>query len=504
MSGDIQLRSRKNASQSETNTNESNTTHTKKDTPELKKHSSNDPNQYYTFHSARDSLLSSASGYTNYRGILNLCVVLLVMSTGRLVLENMLKYGFLVRFDVPILFIKDPTAWPALLAIVVSNVFIKSALVLEQKLEKSLYSEKTGMLCCFVNVTLSLLIPAMYMWYRETNPISSFFALAIYTVISMKLISYFQVNAFLRRQRKHTKYESSNSKDSTTKVDNNNNNNNNHETKLEETNVEHSTDEKIVTYPNNLNYRDIYYFIAAPTLCYEINFPRTKRIRKGFLVRRCLEIMFLLTLQFILIQQWVMPILENSKIPMRETNILKMTERLLKLAVPNHVIWLIAFYTMFHSYLNVLAELLRFGDREFYLDWWNAQTVAQFWKNWNIPVHHFCLRHIYKPLLGMGITKLQAQLIVFFVSAFFHEYLVSIPLRMFRLWSFFGMIMQIPFAAFVQRFLHGNYGNMAVWISLIIGQPIAILMYIHDYYIDSYSNASTDMLTMRSNENILI
>jgi diacylglycerol O-acyltransferase-1 len=199
-----------------------------------------------------------------------------------------------------------------------------------------------------------------------------------------------------------------------------------------------------------------------------------------------------------------MPILENSKIPMRETNILKMTERLLKLAVPNHVIWLIAFYTMFHSYLNVLAELLRFGDREFYLDWWNAQTVAQFWKNWNIPVHHFCLRHIYKPLLGMGITKLQAQLIVFFVSAFFHEYLVSIPLRMFRLWSFFGMIMQIPFAAFVQRFLHGNYGNMAVWISLIIGQPIAILMYIHDYYIDSYSNASTDMLTMRSNENILI
>lgn len=73
------------------------------------------PNSY---HQVRDSLLSSASGYTNYRGILNLCVVLLVMSTGRLVIENVIKYGFLVRFDVPLLFIKDPTAWPSLLAIV--------------------------------------------------------------------------------------------------------------------------------------------------------------------------------------------------------------------------------------------------------------------------------------------------------------------------------------------------------------------------------------------------
>lgn len=149
------------------------------------------------------------------------------------------------------------------------------------------------------------------------------------------------------------------------------------------------------------------------------------------------------TLQLILLQQWIVPILQNSKLPFRESNILKIIERLLKLAVPNHVIWLVMFYTFFHSYLNVLAEILRFGDRQFYRDWWNCETVSQFWKNWNIPVHNFCLRHIYKPLLGLGLTKLQASLIVFFISAFFHEYLVSIPLRMFRLWSFLGMILQV-------------------------------------------------------------
>ena len=42
---------------------------------------------------------------------------------------------------------------------------------------------------------------------------------------------------------------------------------------------------------------------------------------------------------------------------------------------------------------------------------------------------------------------------------------------------------QLPLAWLVTRFLRGNYGNAAVWISLIIGQPIAVLMYVHDYYV---------------------
>lgn len=95
------------------------------------------------------------------------------------------------------------------------------------------------------------------------------------------------------------------------------------------------------------------------------------------------------------------------------------------------------------------------------------------------------------------------------------QYLVSVPLRMFRLWAFMGMMAQvraaheaaeliyaalwnvwfniadsfhhqIPLAWFVGRFLRGNYGNAAVWISLIIGQPFAILMYVHDYYVLHY------------------
>lgn len=34
---------------------------------------------------------------------------------------------------------------------------------------------------------------------------------------------------------------------------------------------------------------DLFYFVFAPTLCYELNFPRSKSVRMGFLLRRLFE-----------------------------------------------------------------------------------------------------------------------------------------------------------------------------------------------------------------------
>lgn len=34
----------------------------------------------------------------------------------------------------------------------------------------------------------------------------------------------------------------------------------------------------LVRYPDNLNLKDLFYFLLAPTLCYELNFPRTTRL----------------------------------------------------------------------------------------------------------------------------------------------------------------------------------------------------------------------------------
>ena len=84
-----------------------------------------------------------------------------------------------------------------------------------------------------------------------------------------------------------------------------------------------------------------------------------------------------------------------------------------------------------NSWNHLLMKVLFFpeGDRTFYKAWWNAQTVSDFWTNWNIPIHKWCKRHLYVPLRRADFSKNTSMLIVFFVSAFFHEYLVGVPLR---------------------------------------------------------------------------
>ncbi|KAF6774059.1 hypothetical protein AHF37_05705 [Paragonimus kellicotti] len=243
-----------------------------------------------------------------------------------------------------------------------------------------------------------------------------------------------------------------------------------------------------VTYPNNLTLEALYYFMLAPTLCYELNFPRTLSIRTSFLLKRLFEMVFLNQLILCLTQQWVLPTLKNSVAPIAQSDFSQITERCLKLAIPNHLIWLLFFYSTFHSFLNVVGELTRFGDRFFYSDWWNAESVPAFWSKWNIPVHRFARRHIYLPLIDCGLTRPRAGMVVFFISALLHEFLISVPLKMPRMWAFLCMFSQMPYAMLVNRLFPqgGAWGNVAVWMTLIIGQPLAMLFYFHDYYLAHY------------------
>ncbi|XP_074542560.1 diacylglycerol O-acyltransferase 1a [Halichoeres trimaculatus] len=434
-----------------------------------------DINQRLSCHVLQESLLSSASGYSNYRGILNWCVVMLVLSNARLFLENIIKYGILVDpIQVVSLFLKDPYSWPAACLIIVSNVFILAALYTERRLAVGTISEGTGHILHIFNLTSLLIFPsASILTVDSITPVGGVLSLGVYTVLFLKLYSYQDTNRWCREIR-HAKAKRLTRSYSCPNVAQSNG----------------SAVHSLVSYPGNLTHRDMYYFVFAPTLCYQLNFPRSPRIRKRFLIRRLFEMLFFMQLLVGLIQQWMVPTIQNSMKPFQEMDFSRMVERLLKLAVPNHLIWLIFFYWFFHSSMNFVAELLQFGDREFYRDWWNSESVTYFWSNWNIPVHKWCLRHFYKPMLKKGINKFLAQTAVFLVSAFFHEYLVSVPLKMFRLWAFMGMMAQVPLAWFVGRFLNGNYGNAAVWISLIIGQPVAVLMYVHDYYVIHYGGAT--------------
>lgn len=89
----------------------------------------------------------------------------------------------------------------------------------------------------------------------------------------------------------------------------------------------------LVNYPDNLTYHDLAYFLCAPTLCYELNFPRTTRIRKRFLIKRCVEVVIGVNVVLGVFQQWMIPSVRNSLVPFSNMDVARATERLLKLAV---------------------------------------------------------------------------------------------------------------------------------------------------------------------------
>ena len=72
-----------------------------------------------------------------------------------------------------------------------------------------------------------------------------------------------------------------------------------------------------------------------------------------------------------------------------------------------------------------MAEVSGSSERTFYLDWWNSATMEQFWRQWNLPVHRWCVQHIYLPLVSRGGAKLTGVMVTFLFSAVLHEYLIS-------------------------------------------------------------------------------
>ena len=116
----------------------------------------------------------------------------------------------------------------------------------------------------------------------------------------------------------------------------------------------------------------------------------------------------------------------------------------LRISVPAAYLWLIMFYSFFHSYMNLWAELTMFADRRFYSDWWNAADLSEYWRKWNFPIHSFLIRHVYFPLRRRKVNKALALFLTFFVSAVAHEYLIVGIFRVCNLIAFTIMIINVP------------------------------------------------------------
>ena len=82
--------------------------------------------------------------------------------------------------------------------------------------------------------------------------------------------------------------------------------------------------------------------------------------------------------------------------------------------------------------------------------WWNAESIGEYWTLWNMPVHHWMIRHVYMPARTRTGKRWVGLLASFFLSALFHEILIAVPLHFIKGYAFVGMLGQVipdPFLA---------------------------------------------------------
>eukprot|EP00160_Parvularia_atlantis_P018579 Unigene6934_Nuclearia_a/m.21241 Unigene6934_Nuclearia_a/g.21241 ORF Unigene6934_Nuclearia_a/g.21241 Unigene6934_Nuclearia_a/m.21241 type:complete len:251 (+) Unigene6934_Nuclearia_a:928-1680(+) len=156
----------------------------------------------------------------------------------------------------------------------------------------------------------------------------------------------------------------------------------------------------------------------------------------------------------------------------------------LHLSVPSIVMWLTGFYALFHCWLNFLSEITCYADREFYRDWWNAATLDEFWRKWNLMTHEWLHRHIFLESLRYGRSKIRATLLTFLVSAVLHEYLFTLSFKSVEIFFAVAMVVQVPLIL-LSRVVHNQrWGNVLMWLSLFTGQPMLELLYMRQYALE--------------------
>ncbi|KAI5320165.1 hypothetical protein L3X38_039873 [Prunus dulcis] len=402
----------------------------------------------------KESPLSSDAIFRqSHAGLFNLCIVVLVAVNSRLIIENLMKYGWLIKtgFWFSSRSLRD---WPLLMCCLTLPIFPLAAFVVEKlALQKSI-SEPAVVSLHMIITTTSILYPVLVILRCDSAVLSGVTLMLFACIVWLKLVSYVHTNYDMRALGKST--EKGDAVPSSSNMD----------------------------IPHNISLKSLAYFMVAPTLCYQTSYPRTAGVRKGWVFRQLVKLIIFTGLMGFIVEQYINPIVKNSQHPLKG-NLLYAIERVLKLSVPNLYVWLCMFYCFFHLWLNILAELLCFGDREFYKDWWNAKTVEEYWRMWNMPVHKWMVRHIYFPCLRHGVPKGVAIVIAFLVSAVFHELCIAVPCHMFKLWAFIGIMLQVPLVLITNylqdKFRNSMVGNMIFWfIFCILGQPMCLLLYYHD------------------------
>ncbi|KAL3419563.1 MBOAT family protein [Phlyctema vagabunda] len=127
-----------------------------------------------------------------------------------------------------------------------------------------------------------------------------------------------------------------------------------------------------VTYPKNLSWSNYGDFLLCPTLCYELEYPRTSGIvwtQLGYKVLAVFGVIFLLTITS---EEFILPVLTESAIQLESITsstevMLILAESISNLLFPFMVTFLLVFLVIFEYVLGAFAEITCFAVSSFFI-----------------------------------------------------------------------------------------------------------------------------------------
>lgn len=232
------------------------------------------------------------------------------------------------------------------------------------------------------------------------------------------------------------------------------------------------------------------YFMFAPTLLYRTSYPRSNSIRWSFVASRAVEFGLILVFMYVMMVRFAMPQLKH--LAQSPDSLKAFVGATFNLMIPGMTVFILGFFALLHTWLNLTGELLQFADRQFYRDWWSAHSFAEYYRKWNGVVHDWLYAYVYVDSVRffekLGISKSRARnfaaLVVIEVSALFHEYIIACAMG-----HFFPVLMFMfggPGLVFIfmnpQSKHKAHHHNVFLWANLMIGNGLLMALYGREWF----------------------
>ncbi|XP_056411287.1 sterol O-acyltransferase 2-like isoform X1 [Hyla sarda] len=225
------------------------------------------------------------------------------------------------------------------------------------------------------------------------------------------------------------------------------------------------------------------YFLFCPTLVYRESYPRTPYIRWNYVAKNFAQFLGCVFLLYYIGDTLCFPVFKNmNKQPL---SIKTLVLSILHATLPGTFALLISFFALLHCWLNAFAEMLRFGDRMFYKDWWNSTSFSNYYRTWNVVIHDWLYYYMYQDLLWLFRKRYRTgvMMVVFLLSAAVHEYALTLSLgyfypAMFCLFAIFGVLLNF----LINDKRTSPVWNVMLWAFLFIGQGIQLCLYCQEWY----------------------